>query len=242
MYPFPAVLALQVTETQGTLITVFVGIIAVCVLAITLGLLGVVIALLRAKTIATNKLNAELQKVKPGLAAARAKVEPLLASATELLHDLTPKIKSVGEDVAELSHLVRAQVTDLDSTLSEVTSKARTQVDRVNGMVSSTLDTTTQVASSLERRIRAPFREVSGLVAGLKAGLDVLISRRPRPVVANYGVPRHITSEIHRAAEEAQAGADQRAREGVAILREQETTAPTPYVVSRRPVTSSDNE
>lgn len=225
---FSAVLALQMTETQGTLITVFVGIIAVCVLGITLGLVGVMIELLRVKTIATKKVNEQLQKARPAIAAVQAKVEPLIGSATDLVRDLTPKVKSVADDVSELSHMVRAQLTDIDSTLSEVTSKARSQVDRVNGMVSSTLDTTTGVVSSLERGIRAPFREVSGLVAGVKAGFEVLTNGRPRPVVGNHGVPQHISQDVHRAAELAQAEADRNAREGNALLQQREKSATVP--------------
>ena len=215
----PALLALLITDTQGTLLTIFVGVIAVCVLGITLGLVGVAIGALRAKAAATKKINQELQKVRPMVAAARSRVEPLIASTSELARELSPKVRSITDDVAELSHMVRAQLTDLDSTISEVTSKARSQVDRVNGMVSSTLDTTTDVVSTLERGIRAPIREVSGLVAGLKAGLDVLTTRRPRAATGMDGVPSHMASDIHRAAEKATADAAARAREGRSVLR-----------------------
>ena len=98
-----------------------------------------------------------------------------------LVNEFTPKVRSITDDVVEISHTVRAQVTDIDSTLSHVTASARSQADRVNGMVSSTLNTTSNVAQSLENGIRAPFREVSGLLAGFKAGLDVLSGRTPTP-------------------------------------------------------------
>ncbi len=216
-----AALGLQsLTETQGTWLTVFVGVIAVCVLGITLGLVGALIAVMRLKVKVTKQVNEAIGRARPVIAEARSKVEPLIASATEMADDLKPKVKSISNDLAELSHMVRAQATDLDSTLSDVTSKARSQVARVNGMVSSTLDTTTEVVTNLERGIRAPFREISGILAGVKAGLDTLISptsKRASARSTRYGhviVPSHISEEVHRAAEESQADAVRRAQEG----------------------------
>ena len=237
----PAALALLITDTQGTLLTIFVGVIAVCVLGITLALVGVAIGALRAKAAATKKIQEEIQKARPMIAAARARVEPLVASTTDLVRELSPKVKTITEDVAELSHMVRAQMTDLDSTISEVTSKARSQVNRVNGMVSSTLDTTTDVVSTLERGIRAPIREVSGLVAGLKAGLEVLTTRRPRPKTDMHGVPSNITYDVHRAAEKATADAAARAREGVSALSHQ-ANDPLPSTGSPRSVVDAGEE
>jgi len=239
---FTSVLALDLTDTQGTLLIVFVGIIAVCVLLITLGLVGAAIAALRVKSIAEKKINEQLRKVQPMISAARAQVDPLVANVTELARELTPKVRSITSDVAELSHMVRAQATDLDSTLSEVQSKARSQVDRVNGMVSSTLDTTTDVVSSLERGIRAPFREVSGLVAGLKAGLDVLTSRSSRPATGSHGVPDHITRDVHRAAEKAAAQAAERAREGRSALYNQAAEAVSSSASSPRSIVEAGEE
>lgn len=208
------VLALQFTETQGTWLTVSVVVIAVCMALITLGLVISGIALLVMKARITAKVQHEFRKAQPAIASARAKIEPIVANTGAIVQDLKPKIRSVSEDLAELTHMVRAQATDLDSTLSDVTLKARSQVDRVNGMVNSTLDTTTEVVSSIERGIRVPFREVSGILAGVKAGLEVLVSGSGSKPGGSSTVSRHVTRTVERAAREAQAGAELRAREG----------------------------
>jgi hypothetical protein len=59
--------------------------------------------------------------------------------------------------------------------------KTRAQMDRVDGMVTSVLNTTNDISETMQRGIKAPLREVSGLVNGLKAGLDVLVGRAKGP-------------------------------------------------------------
>jgi hypothetical protein len=39
------------------------------------------------------------------------------------------------------------------------------------------LNTTSEISDTVQRGIKIPLREVSGLVNGLKAGLDVLVGR-----------------------------------------------------------------
>jgi hypothetical protein len=47
----------------------------------------------------------------------------------------------------------------------------------VDGIVTSALNTTTDVAETIQRGIKVPLREVSGIINGVKAGLDVLVGR-----------------------------------------------------------------
>ena len=166
-----SLLALQVQSSgsvnRETLLVIFVGIIALFFLALIVGLVAAALYALKLKR---DVLKA-IDSVK---ATVQAKAYPVVASTNEFIREMSPKIKSITEDAVEISHTVRAQVTDLDSTLSDVTAKARAQAERVNGMVSSTLNTTSNVVSSVERGVRLPFREMAGVLAGIKAGWDVL--------------------------------------------------------------------
>ncbi len=166
---------------RETLLVIFVGIIAFFFLALIAGLAGAVIYALKLKR---DVLKA-IDSVK---ATVQEKAYPVVASAQDLIRDLTPKIKTITENAAEISHTVRAQVTDIDSTLSDVTAKARAQADRVNGMVNSTLNTTSNVVGSVERGVKVPIREVAGVLAGIKAGWEVLL--RPSAPSAKTWVRR----------------------------------------------------
>jgi hypothetical protein len=107
----------------------------------------------------------------------REKAMPVITHTHELIRDTSPKVKVLTENLVETSHIVRAKAQDFDLTASEANSRTRAQLARVDGMVTSVLNTTADVAESIQRGIKVPVREVSGLVSGLKAGLEVLVGR-----------------------------------------------------------------
>lgn len=217
-----SLLALQVQSSgsvdRETLLVIFVGIIAFFFLALIVGLLGAVIYALKLK-------RDVLQSIGALKAMVQAKAYPVVASTNGFIREMTPKIKSITDDAVEISHTIRAQVTDLDSTLSEVTAKARAQADRVNGMVSSTLEKTSTVANAVEKNVKLPFREVAGIVAGVKAGWSVLT--RPSAPAAK--------SEVKRAARHVESWEEEivaEARRASAINRVDEVTEPYPAPVA----------
>ena len=90
---------------------------------------------------------------------------------------MVAKVKVIADNLEHTTHLVRTKATEFDATMSDANSKTRAQVERVDGMVSSVLDATTDAATMLSNAIRIPVREISGLMHGLKAGVDVLLGR-----------------------------------------------------------------
>jgi methyl-accepting chemotaxis protein len=107
----------------------------------------------------------------------RANMMPIVTSTRELIHDNSPKIKVITENFVEASHIIRSKAQEFDVTASDLNSKTRAQAARVDGMVTSVLDTTAEITETIQRGIKVPLREVNGLVNGLKAGLDVLMGR-----------------------------------------------------------------
>ena len=107
----------------------------------------------------------------------RIKALPLIDKAHGLVLDLHPKINVITDNLVETSHIVRAKAQEFDSTVSDVNEKTRAQAARVDDMVTSVLNTTSHVASTIQKGVQIPVREFSGLMNGLKAGLDVLVGR-----------------------------------------------------------------
>ena len=165
-----------VSTGNSVLLMVFVGIVALGSLVQAI----VVIAMGIGAAKARKEVLAILQEV-------RGKAMPLIHSTQEIVTDLTPKIKQVSEDVVQTTHMVRAKVAEIDATVTDVNGKTRAQVDRVNGMVTSTLNATSDLAATVHHGIRVPVREVVGVVNGLKAGLDVLVGRSSKGFDVNKG-------------------------------------------------------
>ena len=107
----------------------------------------------------------------------RQKMLPIIADSHQFIKDNAPKVKVITENLVETSHTIRSKAQEFDVTASELNHKTRAQVARVDTMVTSVLNTTSEITDTVQRGIKIPLREVSGLVNGLKAGLDVLVGR-----------------------------------------------------------------
>jgi hypothetical protein len=148
------------------LLIIFVGIVAFSMLAQAIALIAVAIGAAKAR--------------KRGLEIAeemREKVMPLVTGAHEIIRDSAPKVKIITENLVETSHVVRSKAQEFDVTASELNMKTRAQAARVDGMVTSVLNTTADISETLQRAVKVPVREFAGLVNGFKAGLDVLVGR-----------------------------------------------------------------
>jgi uncharacterized protein YoxC len=114
------------------------------------------------------------------------KTAPILDKTNAVLLDLAPKIQSVTNNVEQMSYAVRAKVDELGATVSELNrtvqdanGRTRAQVARVDGMVSDALQVTEEVSATVQQGIRVPLRQIEGIIAGLKAGLETLVARSP---------------------------------------------------------------
>jgi len=114
------------------------------------------------------------------------KTGPILDQTTRILDDLTPKIQSFTENAEQISYTVRVKVDELGATVSqlnetvqEINGRTRIQVGRVDGIVTDALIATEEIAASVQQSIKTPVRQIAGVIAGLKAGLETLIARSP---------------------------------------------------------------
>jgi hypothetical protein len=148
------------------LLIVFVGMVAIAMVAQAVALIIMAIGAGKAR--------------KRGLEIAeevREKLMPVISGTHDILRDAGPKVKIITENLVETSHVVRSKAAEFDATASELNMKARAQAARVDGMVTSVLNTTADISETLQRAVKVPVREFTGLVNGFKAGVDVLVGR-----------------------------------------------------------------
>jgi len=109
-------------------------------------------------------------------------VLPLTVHSRELLTDLTPKIRTITANLVEASATLRSQTEQVKTVVDDISSRTRQQTARVDGIVTSTLNSLQSATSAIERGIAAPLRQVSGVLNGLRAGLETLSGKDARPV------------------------------------------------------------
>lgn len=114
----------------------------------------------------------------------KAKIYPLVDSLThagktakDLLDDSAPKIKAVTEHLVETSKTVRDTAEKLGQTVSEANQKTQRQVARVDHMVTSALDTTAEIAATVEHGIKVPAQKIAQVAVQTRYVVEGLLER-----------------------------------------------------------------
>jgi hypothetical protein len=152
--------------SSPTIFLIFTAVTAVGVLLQALVLLGMLLGGIRA----WRRVHALTQEVNTNLM-------PVLISTRHLLEDVSPRIKEAVGNLTLATEEIRRQTENVNSTLGNITEKTRIQTERINGMVTGTLDSLNQAANAVQHAVSIPARQVSGVLNGLRAGLDTLLSR-----------------------------------------------------------------
>ncbi len=104
---------------------------------------------------------------------------PTLATARDLVEDISPKIKVATSNLVEASSVLRSQAEHIDKTVNHVTDVAQAQVARVDEMATAVLDGLTQATAAVQHGIATPLKQVSGVLNGVRAGLDAFRRKQP---------------------------------------------------------------
>jgi hypothetical protein len=99
---------------------------------------------------------------------------PAIISSREVIQDLSPKIKTISENLTEISTMLRGRADKVGVLVDDVTARAQVQATRVDGMVKVTLDQVTLAVHAVEHGLQKPVRQVTGLLNGLRAGVNEL--------------------------------------------------------------------
>lgn len=114
-------------------------------------------------------------------------VIPTLMATRQMLEDISPKVKLAAQNVVEASTALRIQSAHVNDTVDELLKKAESQVDRVDEMMTGTLNSIAHATATMQRAVSAPVRQFGAMLSGLRAGFDVLRSReRTAPVDGDH--------------------------------------------------------
>ncbi len=118
------------------------------------------------------------EKVAPLIPQAR----DTLAQAQSAVSDATRDIHEVTENARELFDDLKKQVQYIDVAREEIGTHLKVQGERIELVLDDILSRTQDVVSVVHGSVLKPVREVSGVVAGVKAALSTLLMGR-RPTV-----------------------------------------------------------
>jgi hypothetical protein len=176
----------SISAGNTRLLMIFVGIVAFSMLAQAVAVIGAAIA--ARKTQKRVLVIAEELRIRATPIIDRAL--PILEKAEILVETTLPKIHTISDNLLETSEIVKSKAKEFDITLTDVNVKTRAQVARVDGMVSTALTATGSLAEMVHKGIRMPLVEMSGIVNGFKAGIDVLFSKS-KPKVNSVAITKY---------------------------------------------------
>jgi hypothetical protein len=108
----------------------------------------------------------------------RNKAFPVLETSQALLTELKPKLVTMSDNVLETTLIMRSQVERMDATVNDVVDRARLQIIRTDELVTRTLDRVEATTDIVEKTVVSPVRQVSGVIQGITAGIEFLLSSR----------------------------------------------------------------
>lgn len=132
--------------------------------------------------IALRKSMSEFQKIANEM---KEKVLPAVASARSLLEDVGPKLRVATTNLAEVSHTLRQQAGHLNQTVESLLNKTDAQIRRVDDMVTAVFNAVDQGSRALENAVSIPARRFTGVINGVRAGVETLVGRRKPPPSTN---------------------------------------------------------
>jgi hypothetical protein len=100
--------------------------------------------------------------------------QEFLADAQGFLTRVAPKIEATAGDLAEITHGLRTQVAQMQSTALEILDGVQMQSNRLNHMISGLLDTVDRAGSFVTNVVSRPVRQISGILAMVKAVVESL--------------------------------------------------------------------
>jgi methyl-accepting chemotaxis protein len=161
-------IASSAATINTTLLTIFVGIVALSFVTNTIIFIVMAIAAAKARKKAMSLFDDLHAKALPLI----AKAHPIMDSVSELIRETSPKIKTVTDNLVQTSDIVRAKAQEMGSTVTDVNEKTRQQADRVNSMVTTALTAVSDLGTTIHHGIRVPVRQVAGVIDGIKTTVD----------------------------------------------------------------------
>jgi hypothetical protein len=179
---------LQDTLSEGNtrLLMIFIGIAAFALLAQAVVMVSMAVGASKAQ----KAIMVHIEDINGKLLPLLDKSNVLVAELSPQIKEITARVTAVSGNVDEISALVRAKIDEFGPTISaanetileanrtvqDANRKTQLQVDRVNGMVTSVLDATSQMGRAIQSGIATPVREVSSIVEGVKAGVVTFLN------------------------------------------------------------------
>ena len=158
------------SDSLVTVMTVFVGISAIALLAMAIMVFSIFKAI--------SGIRDQVQVFIP-------KAETLVGAATRTIADNQQQIKDITTRAAQVVETAQKNAVRVDGALEDAMQRAKVQLERMELVMGDTVDRIHHTVVALNNTVIKPVREVSGVASGVKAAVKHLMNaNRPTPAQA----------------------------------------------------------
>lgn len=108
------------------------------------------------------------------------KIDPILQRTNRILENSEERIASIMSDASEVTRLARSQVQKADRIVTDATDRLQAQIVRTDQILTGTLEVIEEAGSTFRRKVWRPVNQVSAVIKGIQAALEVLGAPRRR--------------------------------------------------------------
>ena len=154
---------------------IFAGVVALALLLQGIALVTISLGARRAMRRASEEIEELRSAVLPMIGESR----DMLRESRALLANLAPRIDETTLDLAALIHGLRVQLDEIRAPINEITERTRRQAERLDSMLTETLDAADRAGAFVSVAVAKPIRKLNGILASAKAVVEAL--RNPAP-------------------------------------------------------------
>ena len=111
-------------------------------------------------------------RVEQTLTDLNARLTPILSRVQLLVDDVSPRISGIVSDASELTRLARGQAQKVDRILTETLERLRLQLIHVDQILTGAMEAVEEAGSKLRQTVWAPMVKATALVRGIQTGLE----------------------------------------------------------------------
>lgn len=113
------------------------------------------------------------------------KINALIESSQAVVEDSKKQIHDITAKTNEILDITRKQLTRVDEVLEDAAMRARVQLDRAEMVIDDAMHRAQETVAMVHQGVMTPIREIQGVAAGIRAGLNFLMrGRRDGPLHA----------------------------------------------------------
>jgi hypothetical protein len=120
-------------------------------------------------------------RVEQTIADINTRVTPILSRVQILIEDVSPRIAGIVADASELTRLARGQAQKVDRILSETLERLRLQLIHVDQILTGAMEAVEEAGSKLRETVWGPVIKATAVIRGIQTGLEFFrVARQSR--------------------------------------------------------------